>query len=379
MAAPHNRMFNNNRLKLGIFSANCSSGMAVTKIEERWDASWENNVKIAQQADDAGLEFMLPIARWIGYGGETNFHNHVLETLAWCAGLLAKTRGITVFATTHTAFFHPIVAAKQLATMDHIGDGRMGLNVVCGWNKPEYDMFQIEMPNDHDTRYGLGQEWTDIIKKIWTESDPFDWHGQFYNLRDVVGDPKPRYGIPPLMNAGASSQGRDFAAKNVDYLFTIVADPEGAKDQVDDVIQRAQKFPESRLKGVFTSSHVVCRPTRKEALEFYDYYANENADWEATDNLMRLQGMHSQSFSKEMLDMFRARFAAGHGTYPLIGTPDEIADELERLVTLSGLKGTTLAFVDYAKEFPYFAQEVLPRLEAKGLREPLRDSATAAE
>ena len=83
---------------------------------------------------------------------------------------------------------------------------------------------------------------------------------------------------------------------------------------------------------------------------------------------MTLQGMHAQSFTKEALSMFRDRFAAGHGGFPLIGTPDHIADQLERL-SETGVAGTTLSFVDYAKEFPYFRQEVLPRLEAKGLRQ----------
>ena len=62
--------------------------------------------------------------------------------------------------------------------------------------------------------------------------------------------------------------------------------------------------------------------------------------------------------------MFRDRFAAGHGGFPLVGTPDHIADELEKL-SATGVAGTTLAFVDYAKEFPFFAQEVIPRLERK--------------
>ena len=85
---------------------------------------------------------------------------------------------------------------------------------------------------------------------------------------------------------------------------------------------------------------------------------------------MTLQGMHAQSFTKEALAMFRDRFAAGHGGFPLVGTPDTIADLLETL-SGTGIAGTTLSFVDYAKEFPYFRQEVLPRLEAKGLRHPV--------
>ena len=81
-----------NKLKLGIFSANCSSGQAMTQIEERWDSSWDNNLKQAQLSDAVGLEFQLPIARWIGYGGATNFQHNVLETLTWAAGLLASTK-----------------------------------------------------------------------------------------------------------------------------------------------------------------------------------------------------------------------------------------------------------------------------------------------
>ena len=116
-------MHNANKLKLGIFSANCSSGMAVTKVEERWRNTWENNIDLVKQCDEAGLEFMLPIARWIGYGGDTDFHGGVLETVTWATGLTALTRNIQIFATVHTAFNHPIVTAKQLATIDQLGGG----------------------------------------------------------------------------------------------------------------------------------------------------------------------------------------------------------------------------------------------------------------
>jgi hypothetical protein len=67
--------------------------------------------------DDAGIDFMLPIARRIGYGGETNFHGNVLETVTWATGLVAQTRQLTVFATVHTAANHPVVVAKQIATI----------------------------------------------------------------------------------------------------------------------------------------------------------------------------------------------------------------------------------------------------------------------
>jgi alkanesulfonate monooxygenase SsuD/methylene tetrahydromethanopterin reductase-like flavin-dependent oxidoreductase (luciferase family) len=88
-------------LKLGLFSANCSSGMAVTTIEDRWAATWEENLQLAKLADESGIDFMLPIARWIGYGGTTNFHESVLDPVALAAALLAHTERLVVFATIH--------------------------------------------------------------------------------------------------------------------------------------------------------------------------------------------------------------------------------------------------------------------------------------
>ena len=102
-------------------------GLAVTRVPERWDASWDSNLALSMLADDFGIDFMLPIARWIGYGGETNFHGYVLETMTWAAALLASTQRISVFATMHTAVNHPVVIAKQIATIDQVGKGRAGL------------------------------------------------------------------------------------------------------------------------------------------------------------------------------------------------------------------------------------------------------------
>jgi FMNH2-dependent dimethyl sulfone monooxygenase len=361
-------MFNNNKLKLGTFSANCSSGMSVTKIPERWENSWENNVELAQMCDQAGIEFMLPIARWIGYGGDTDFHGGVLETVTWAGGLLAHTENIQVFATVHTAYNHPVVSAKQMATIDHIGDGRVGLNVVAGWNKPEYDAFGIELPEAHPERYARAQEWYDVVQKLWTHKAAFDWDGDYFHLKSVYSNPHPRQNKIPILNAAASTDGRKFAIKNADFLFTPVFDFDQAKATVDE-IKAAAKIAKREV-GVCSFAQVVCRPTKKAAEDYLHYYADENADWEAVDYLMKLQGLHAQSFTPEALANFRDRFAAGHGAFPLTGTPDHVADQLAKL-SEAGIAGIALSFVDYVKEFPYFRDEVLPRLERMGLRAPV--------
>ncbi|EKN68439.1 luciferase-like monooxygenase [Neobacillus bataviensis LMG 21833] len=354
--------------QLGIFSANCSGGFAATKIPERWSASWDDNVRLAKLADEVGIDFLLPITRWIGYGGETNFHGSVLEPIAWASGLLALTKRIRIFSTVNTSYTHPVVVAKQMATADQIGHGRAGLNIVAGWNQPEYEVFGIDLPADHNERYALAQEWWDVIQKIWSSEERFDYNGKYFNLEHVEGDPKPYRGTIPILNAGSSGQGRDFATRNSNFVLTSVMGPEDGANIVKTLKANAkEKF--NRNVGIFTTSHVVCRPTKEEAADFLNYYAVENADWGAVDNLMNLQKLHAKSFTEEMLQTFRSRFASGHGSIPLVGTPDDVANEIRRFYD-AGFAGMTLAFVDYVGELEYFAQEVLPRLERMGIRAP---------
>jgi FMNH2-dependent dimethyl sulfone monooxygenase len=353
------------RFQLGLFSPNTESGLAITTAPERWHATWENNLSLARLADETGIDFMLPVARWTDWGADTDFHRSVLDPLAWAAGLLASTRRIRVFSTVHTAFHHPVVAAKQLATADQISAGRAGLNIVAGWHAPEYEMFGLSLPGDHDTRYALAQEWWDVVARIWSSDEPFDHEGRFFQLRNVTGVPRPAGGRIPIINAGSSPQGRSFAARNADRAFTVVAGPEDGAGVVAQIRDEARSH--QRDVGVFTLGHVVCRPTRAEAEEFLHYYAQERADWPAVDEVMRLQGLHAQSFTPEMLQTFRGRFAAGHGSCPLVGDPGDVAAAIAAFAR-AGFDGLALSFLNYGDELGYFAQEVIPRLDAAGVR-----------
>lgn len=348
---------------LGTFASNCSGGMTVSKLPGRWPADWESNLKLGRLLDDAGIDFMLPIARWIGYGGETDFHGYVLETITWATALLANTKQITVFGTIHTMANHPVIVAKQLATIAQISNDRVGLNVVAGWNKPEYEALGLTLPDDHETRYGYAQEWFDIIQKLWTHDGRFDWDGKYFQLKNTYGNPRPA-ALPPIFNAAGSGLGREFASRNANYLFTPAIDLERSKQEVVELRQQAADI--GRKVGVLTFAHVICRPTQAEADEGWQRL-QDNADWVAVDNLIRLQFAHAQSFPHDLLALIRERFAAGHGGFPLVGTPEKVAEGLIQLHE-AGFNGTTLSFFDYAEEFPYFRDNVLPILEKRGIR-----------
>ncbi len=351
---------------LGTFASNCSGGMTVTKLPDRWAATWDNNFALAEMLDEAGIDFMLPIARWIGYGGETDFHGTVLETMTWAAGLLARTKTINVFATMHVAANHPVVVAKQLATVDEMSRGRVGLNVVAGWNKPEYEALGLELPKDHERRYRYAQEWFDIVTRLWSHKGPFDWNGEFFKLKATYGNPLSWNGErPPIINAAGSGEGREFATRNANFLFTPAIDLSRSAPEITQLKELAAA--KGRSVDVLTFSHVVCRPREQDAKDYWKHFADTNADWGAVDNLIALQFANAQSFPHDLLALIRDRMAAGHGGFPLVGTPEQVADGISQLAA-AGFKGTTLSFVDYTKEFPYFRDEVLPLLEKRGLR-----------
>jgi len=118
-------MYTQNTLKLGLFGANCSSGRSPTQVDERWPGTWDDCLRLAKIADEAGIEFLLPIGRWKGYGGWIDYQGATLETVTWACGLLASTKQITVFCTVHAPLIHPIIAAKEFVTADHISRGRI--------------------------------------------------------------------------------------------------------------------------------------------------------------------------------------------------------------------------------------------------------------
>ncbi|HEU5274717.1 MAG TPA: LLM class flavin-dependent oxidoreductase [Xanthobacteraceae bacterium] len=360
-------MYNGNALKIGLFGPNCSSGRAVTRVPERWSGSWPDNLRLARMADEAGIDFLLPIARWKGYGGDTDYQGATWETVNWASGLLASTRRITVFGTVHAPLFNPIIAAKEFVTADHIGEGRFGLNLVVGWNEDEFDMFGVKQ-RQHDERYDYAQEWIEVVKLAWTDREDFDFSGRYFDLKGIRAKPKPVGGTRPLiMNAGASDVGRAFALRNCDAFFTNT--PRRSRDETEarvrNVKAEAEKY--GREIDVYTVGVVTCRPTKADAEAYYHHCVVEQADWSAVDLILAKKNITVHNHSPEDFQMKRNGYAQGMGGFPVIGDPDEVARVLAEL-SQAGLRGIGISFVNYADELPYFCDEVLPRLKRMGVR-----------
>ena len=368
-AAVTNPLYGPNRLKFGIFGSNLGGGCSATLAERTPDATWPATREIAVLADQAGIEALVPVARWKGFGGRTNFNAQCFETYTWAAGLAAQTERIAVFATSHVPTMHPIVAAKQATTIDHISGGRFALNVVCGWFEPEFAMFGRPML-DHETRYEHAAEWLEIVRRLWTTEGEFDYTGRFFRVEKGFHEPKPvqRPG-PPIMNAGRSGTGNRFAVKYADMVFTSfweTADA-GRAAQVAG-LRRMAREEFGREIQVWTTGFVLCRPTEKEARADLHRVSDEQGDWEAVENLIRQQRVEDRNAPADVQRARRLRLMLGWGGYPLVGTPDQIADQLLGL-SRDGVDGLVISWVNYREELPQFVAEILPRLEQAGVRE----------
>ena len=363
-----NPLYGDRKLKLGTFGTNLDRGCAISTIDGVLEINWPNTLTLAKLADEMEFEALVPVGRWKGFGGVTNFNGPGFETFSWAAGVGALTRHAAVFATSHVLTVHPIMAAKQATTIDHITGGRFALNVVTGWHRPEMEMFGARML-DHDDRYELAVEWLEIIQKLWTAQEEFDYEGRHFKVAKGYLEPKPlQKPFPPVMNAGSSGVGRDYAAKYCDIAFvnTNRGDFASNKAMVESYREHARKEYGREIQ-IWSTCYIVQGETEQEAKGYWNEYINEKGDWEAATNLVETMGLNSQGRSQELLRAMKTHFIGGWGGYPLVGTKEQVVDGLAMLSRL-GLDGVVASWPRYIEDMRNFQRVTLPLIKQAGLR-----------
>ena len=167
-----------------------------------------------------------------------------------------------------------------------------------------------------------------------------------------------------IMSAGSSPTGRAFAARQADCLFMVIVSLDALAGEVSAI--RALAAP--RRVGVYASGHLYCRPTQKETEEYFRHIVHDHGDWAAAANTTVIR-RNSRSIPADKLAGMKERFVAGAGTFPVIGSPDQVAATFKRLSD-AGLDGMALGLPNYVTDMPIVRGEVLPRLERLGLRQP---------
>ena len=374
LAPNSNPLFNGNRLKLATFCANNTPFLP--KDPTGWEPVWGERLEAARAADSAGFEAIVPIARWKGYvDGKPGHISHIVfDPFIFAAAIAQATSYSALFSTTHAPTVHPLTLAKQAATIDHVSGGRYALNIVGGWNRREFEMFGIELL-DHDERYAYLAEWLEVVRRLWSGADEFDHDGRYLQLKGAISRPTPLQAPSiPIMNAGLSSTGMKFAARYADIaMITLSAhDPEKWRQQVEAYKKLAWENHAKRLQ-VWTTVVVVQRDSQKEAEEYLHDYSVRNLDNEALDSMIdRFAAEANIAKGSPQYEFMRQHNAAGSG-YLVVGTADAVADQL-RAISDAGLDGVLMNYTDPVDGVARFAREVIPRLEAMGLRSPKPDT-----
>ncbi len=365
-----------NAFKLACFSTNIGGGLLMSDVEGQPQAVWPEQVRIAQRAEQVGFEAMVPLARWRGHGGRTNPQHRTFETFTWAAGLAAVTERINIFATFHVPTVHPVMAAKMATTIDHISNGRFGMNIVAGWNQEELAMFGIEQ-RDHDQRYEAADEWTQVLKQMWETEGESDFHGRFFDVANGFSEPKPvQRPRPPLMSAGVSPAGLNFAATHCDMVFASVENPEKTAEKIAAIKAQAREQHGRELK-VFATGYITCADTDEEAQAEYQRTIIQRSDWDAARAAMAklMANVQSIDFESEQMQRMLESLLRAFFSTPLIGSPETIVRQLVEL-SEAGVEGMAITWSNFERGLDQYERDLLPLMVQAGLRAPIAATAS---
>ncbi|WP_348786430.1 LLM class flavin-dependent oxidoreductase [Leifsonia sp. NPDC080035] len=337
------------------------------------------------------------------------------DPIGQISAMAAVTQRLGFGVTVATTYEQPYLLARRFSTLDHLTKGRIGWNVVTSYLDSAARNLGLDTQIGHDDRYGIAEEFLDVVYKLWEGSweddavvrdreagvftDPAKVHpighdGAFFRVPGIhLAEPSPQR-TPVVFQAGASSRGREFAARHGEAIFINGLTPELTRKATDDIRDRAERLgrPRDTVK-ILTLATVVVAPTDEEAqaklAEYRGYVSTEGAlalyggwsgldladhpideplkyiDTDAARSALSIFTIADPTRSWTARDI--AEYVGIGGIGPVIvGSPATVADELERWVEVGGVDGFNLAYVVTPGSFEEFVELVVPELRARG-------------
>ncbi|SNR53385.1 LLM class flavin-dependent oxidoreductase [Puniceibacterium sediminis] len=348
------------RLDLGLFIPSTSGSLIIAKGKPPQSVpTWELNKKVAQYADEAGMDFLIAQVKWRGYGGETGHWDSALEAFTLMSGLGAVTKNIKLVASVAVRTLNPAVVAKMAATAHDICGGRFVVNVVAGWNKFEYAQMGLWSDDDYYlNRYEYADEYLTILKRLWTE-DHVTFKGEHFEIEDCVSNPKPAK-MPEIVCAGQSDAALAFVARQSDYSF--IGRLNDTPEQLGETVRKISGMAAEHGREVksLTLLTVIAAETEEEAMAEKQRYIN-NRDSVAIEEWQRASGMdRNRADYKELPPEVSTFMSIPH----VVGSYQQVAEHLDKLAE-QGVSGACLAFPDFAADVPKFCENVMPLMTSR--------------
>ncbi|GGE73003.1 LLM class flavin-dependent oxidoreductase [Nesterenkonia cremea] len=349
-----------------------------------------------------------------------------LEPLTLLSSLAQATERIGLVSTVSATFFTPFHAARMLASLDHISGGRIGWNVVTSMFDAEAQNHGMAQMPEHAVRYARAEEFVDVVLRLWeswpassilierehrtdeadapgryadgTQLSELNHDGEHFSVRGPLNVPSPPQGRPVLFQAGASEQGRTLAARRAEGIYAVAYDLAAGQEYRGDVRRRIAgvgRDPDAVaiMPGLVTYVGSTMEEARakqraldellpvESSLRQLSVFVGQDASGWALDApvpelppLEEFTGPKGRyatilrivETERPTVRQLLGRLAAGGGHCTMVGTPESIADEIERWLDEGGADGFNLMPPSLPYGVEDFVEQVIPELQRRG-------------
>lgn len=352
-------------MKVGVFIPIGNNGWLLSENAPQYKPSFALNKEITLAAEHCGMDFVLSMIKLRGFGGRTEFWDHNLESFTLMAGLAAVTSKIKLFATAASLVMPPAIVARMAATIDSISDGRFGVNLVTGWQRPEYAQMGM-WPGDafFATRYQYLTEYVQVLRELW-ETGRSDFQGQYFRMDDCRLSPRPQADMKVIC-AGSSDAGMAFSARYADYNFCFgkgVNTPRAFAPAAERLIQATAGT--GRQVGTYVLMMVIADETDEAARAKWEHY-KAGADHEAIAWLGEQGAADKRSGADtNVRQMADPTSAVNINMGTLVGSYENVARMLDEVAEVPGTEGVLLTFDCFVEGVKAFGERIQPLMRSR--------------
>ena len=351
-------------MQVGVFLPINNNGWLISETAPQYMPSFDLNKAIAQKAEQHGLDFLLSMIKLRGFGGKTEFWEHGLESFTLMAGIAAVTERIRIYATCPTLVIPPAFAARMANTIDSISHGRFGLNLITGWQPPEYTQMGLWPGDEHfRNRYRMLDEYAGILRALW-DSGVSDFKGDYYRMEDCRVRPQPS-GPMPIICAGSSDEGLAFSARWADHAFCLgkgVNTPTAFAGNNARLALATAKT--GRAVSVFVLVMVIAAETDAEAMARWRHY-NAGVDLAAIGWLAEQGAKDTHNADTNVRQLAAPEGAVNINMGTLVGSYASVARMLDEMAAVPNTGGVLLTFDHFLEGVDAFGTRIQPLMRCR--------------
>lgn len=354
-------------MDIGVFLPTGTRGYLISSTAPLNKPTYELNRYVVTAAERYGVEFALSMVKFRGFGGESRYWDGALEPFTLTSALAAVTSKIRLLSTTASLVMPPAVVARMAATLDDIAPGRIGINVVTGWQKAEYEQMGAWPGDSHfERRYDMLGEYVQVMQELW-HTGQSNFQGNFFKMDDCRLEPRPTAPIA-LVVAGGSERGMEFAAKYCDYNFCAAPNTINSPEACFGPIGRLKGVAERHERDVkaLVWVTVIAAASDAAAEEKWEHY-RQGTDLVALgwSKAQASADRNSKDPHSTMARITENPAQSPTASMKLIGSYATIARHLDRMAAIPGMAGAMLSFDDFRIGIDQFGECIQPLMTSR--------------